>query len=137
MGKKGADGITGFSQMIQRVFNKYADSLAAAYLFGSAATKEATPLSDIDIAVLFKAHAKENQSTLRFRLYTDLSRALHRNDIDLVILNTSTNLILQEEIVRNGVLLFDRDADAREDYECRILHMSIDFRGQRRLAMGT
>lgn len=127
---------TEFLQMVQPVLNKHADALVAAYLFGSAATKETTPLSDIDIAVLFKTPARENRADLRFGLFADLSRALRRNDIDLIVLNTSSNLLLQEEIVRNGVLLYERDAVAREDYECRVLHMSIDFRGQRRWAMG-
>lgn len=121
---------------IRAVFDRYSDSLAAAYLFGSAAKGEMTPLSDIDIAILFTAHTQQRTSTLRFRLYADLSRVLQRNDIDLVVLNSSSNLMLQDDIIRSGVLIYEGDADTREAFESRILHMGIDFRQQRRMVMG-
>jgi len=121
---------------IQAVCNRYVEFLAAAYLFGSAASDEATAGSDIDIALLLKPHAVSQQARLRFRLYAEFSRVLRRNDIDLVILNVSKNLILQDEIMRKGLLVYEADTDTREAYECRVLHMGIDFREQRRAVMG-
>ena len=120
---------------ISIVLNKY-EGIAAAYLFGSQASGNATSQSDIDIAVLFSPETSHQAATLRFKLYADLSKALQRNDIDLVILNTSRNTMLQEDIVRNGRIIIDRDAEYRFDYEWRALHEGIDFRQQRMMVMG-
>jgi hypothetical protein len=46
------------------------------------------------------------------------------------------NLILLDEIVRNGMLVFDGDTELREDFEARILHDCMDFRRQRLLTIG-
>lgn len=140
MEKKGEEkmhnGGMNLNNVLQPVFAKYADILAAVYLFGSAVTGEATCRSDLDIAVLFAPGAGRFPAKHQFALYADLSRTLQRNDIDLVILNASRNLILQEEILRRGALIFDGDSAVRADYEQRILHLGIDFRHQRAMVMG-
>jgi hypothetical protein len=69
-------------------------------------------------------------------LFAECSRALHRNDIDLIILNTVNNLILKDEIIRAGIVLYDGDTDTRVDYELKTLHQALDFRYQRQMAMG-
>lgn len=121
---------------LQPVFARYGDMLAAVYLFGSQATGEATDRSDIDLAILLRPAAVNTAASFRFTLFTECSRALKRNDIDLVILNTSTNLILKDEIIRTGILLYDGDSEARVDYELKTLHVALDFRFQRQMAMG-
>lgn len=118
------------------VFARYCDSLAVVYLFGSTATGETTCLSDLDIAVLLKPDTDIHASSLRFKLFADISRELQRNDIDLVILNSSSNLILQDEIIRKGLVIFEADAETRNRFEERIIHCSIDFRHQRMMTMG-
>lgn len=122
------------SAAVSPICDKYAGIVVSVYLFGSTASGEATSKSDLDIAVLLSGH--QYFPGLRFRLYADFSRVLKRNDIDIVILNTSTNLILQDDIIRHGVLLYDGNVDAREAYESKTLHMGIDFRRQRYMAMG-
>ena len=118
------------------VFERYADSVVFAYLFGSAAKGEATALSDIDIAVYLSYGTRKFYSDTKLSLYADLCRALRSNDIDLVILNTSRNIVLLEEIVRSAVVLYERDSDFREDFEVKVLHRAIDFREQRLAVMG-
>lgn len=118
------------------VFCKYHQEIIAAYLFGSVARDEASPSSDVDIAILVRTKDRMEAAALRFRLYADLSRTLKRNDIDLVLLNFSDNLILNEEIVRNGKVLYSADDYAREEFELKTLHGCMDFRFQRRYAMG-
>ena len=105
-------------------------------LFGSQATGESTDKSDLDLAVLLKPAVVNNAASLRFTLFAECSRVLKRNDIDLVILNTANNLILQDEIVRNGIVLYDGDTDTRIGYELNTLHQALDFRYQRQMAMG-
>lgn len=126
---------TNLKSALQPVFEKYDGVLAAVYLFGSAAMGEATSRSDLDIAVLFASEGGPFSAERQFALYADLSRVLRRNDIDLVVLNNSRNLILQEKILRHGVLIFEGNPAALADYEQRTLHLGIDFRYQRAMGM--
>jgi uncharacterized protein len=121
---------------LQPVFMRYGDILAAVYLFGSQATGDATDRSDLDLAVLLKSAAVSAAASHRFTLFAECSRTLKRNDVDMVVLNTAENLILQDEIIRTGVLLYDGDGEARIDYELKTLHQALDFRYQRQLTMG-
>jgi uncharacterized protein len=65
-----------------------------------------------------------------------LSRGLGTNDIDIVVLNSASNLILLDEIIRRGLVLVDRNPDLREDFEQKALHRAIDFQAQRRAVLG-
>lgn len=121
---------------IATVLEGYGDAVAAAYLFGSTAKGAAGPLGDVDVALLFSEQASGSLLDLRFRLHADLCRALKRNDIDLLVLNTASNLIIKDEIVRNGVVVFEGDREAREEFELRVIHSCIDFKAQRRKAVG-
>ena len=118
------------------VFSKYKEEIIAAYLFGSTARGMNSSTSDIDIAVLLRRLDKKSGSVLKFRLYADLCRTLKRNDVDLVLLSLSGNLILNDEIVRNGEVLYASDDAAREEFELKVLHRCTDFKLQRRYAMG-
>lgn len=124
------------TSLLQPVFIRYGDILAAVYLFGSQAAGVATEKSDLDLAVLLRPAADSAAAAHRFTLYAECSRALKRNDIDLVILNTAKNLFLQDAIIRTGILLYDGDSDTRIEYELKMLHLALDFRYQRQMAMG-
>ena len=118
------------------VFSKYRNELVAAYLFGSLAEKAQTAGSDIDIAILLKDQNNERSAKSKLLIYADLCRVLQRNDVDLVMLGLSGNLILNAKIIRNGILLYSIEDDFREDFELRMLHSCTDFEHQRRYAMG-
>ncbi len=120
---------------LRRFFEKHADQVRFAYLFGSAARGNQTVLSDIDIAVYI---AKETADAFdaKLSLHADLCRALKRNDVDVVILNTASNLILLDEVVRTGIILYDAEPGARAEFELRILHQAIDFKHHRTAVMG-
>jgi uncharacterized protein len=118
------------------VLEKKKAHIAFGYVFGSVARGEALPLSDLDIAVFLRKPEEVNSVDFKLDLTADLCRKLQRNDIDVVILNYAKNLILIEEIIREGVVIFDQDLELREDFEQRVLHQSIDFRRQRRLYVG-
>jgi len=118
------------------VFKKYPQKIIAAYLFGSTVTGATMPLSDIDIAVLLTPGTKERDQKTKFFLYADLSRLLGRNDIDLVIMSHSGNLMLNAEIVRHGHVLYSSDNETRQEFEVNVSHRCIDFEMQRQNAMG-
>ncbi|KAF0220689.1 MAG: hypothetical protein FD174_1013 [Geobacteraceae bacterium] len=118
------------------VFEKLRDKIAAAYLFGSVSRDETNPASDIDIAVLLYGKYPDPGDDVRFALYADCCRVLKRNDVDIVLLNKAKNLFLLDEIVRNGVVVFEGNAGLREEFESRTLHDSIEFKQHRLKVMG-
>ena len=118
------------------VWEKYAGQVLFAYLFGSSAGSDCGPLSDMDIAVYFAAYGGPDRFENGLALHADLCRALKRDDIDLVVLNGASNIMLVEEIVRRGIVLRDEAPDVREDFELAALHRAIDFRTHRRAVMG-
>ena len=118
------------------VIERYKDRIIFGYLFGSAARNDLRPLSDIDIAVFIGKIDEESYYDLKLAIHADICRVLKRNDIDVVILNTTTNIMLLDEIVRYGVVLIDGDRNSREEFEHKILHQAIDFKGQRRTLVG-
>jgi predicted nucleotidyltransferase len=130
------DAIESIKRALLPLFEKYRGKVAFAYLFGSVAAGEAAPLSDVDIAVFIEAGNRETFFDDRLSLYADICRALKSNDVDLLVLNSATNLVILEEVVRHGVVLYDRDSDRREAFELRVLHQAIDFRHQRVAVMG-
>ncbi len=114
----------------------YGKRLAAVYLFGSRALNQASPLSDIDLAVLIDPREAAHFLELRFALYADFSRALGNDRIDLTVLNTLDNLFILDEVIRRGILVYDRQPGYRLDFEQRVLHRAIDFKQQRFQVMG-
>ncbi len=128
--------IDSISRALLPVLEKYRERLVFAYLFGSVATGEAAPLSDVDIAVCLEGGKSAALFEDRLSLYADICRALKSNDVDLLVLNSATNLIILEDVVRHGVILYDRNPDLREEFELKVLHRAIDFREQRVAVMG-
>jgi hypothetical protein len=122
-------------EALSGVFQRHS-AVVFAYLFGSMVSGKTGPLSDVDVAVYLKGGTPEEKLDAKFGLYADFSRALMRNDIDVVVLNATDNLILLEEIVRNGRVIYDTDPDLRRDCEVKIIHRAIDFRTQRKAMMG-
>ena len=58
------------------VFEKYKDCLVFAYLFGSVARNQISPMSDIDIAVFLSNKGHESYVDVKLALYGDLCRTL-------------------------------------------------------------
>ncbi|MBO8132067.1 MAG: nucleotidyltransferase domain-containing protein [Candidatus Marinimicrobia bacterium] len=119
---------------LQPLFKAYKGRIVFAYLFGTAASHDYSPLSDIDLA--FYVDSQEDAFDLKLALYTDCTRLLKRNDIDVIILNNLRNLILADEIVTNGTVIFDSNPEVRLDYEVRIHHQALDFMHQRKMIIG-
>jgi len=115
---------------------KNSGSVLFAYLFGSHAQDSVSRNSDIDIAVFFKDDIEDSLFNKKIELYLQLSRALERDDIDLIIMNNFKNIIILHNIVSHGVVVYCQDEDKRLEYEQSIIHSAIDFKTQRYMAMG-
>ncbi len=121
---------------VRTTLEKYSDEVIFAYLFGSVAKDKVFPLSDVDVAVFLSEVYRESFFDIRLSIHADLCRTLRRNDVDLVVLNTLKNLILLDNIIREGIIIVDKDPEQRFSFELKTLHRAIDFRTQRRAILG-
>jgi hypothetical protein len=95
------------------------EDIVAAYLFGSLAQGRATPRSDIDIAVLLNRvpDPLSDDSFPQFRLMDELRRFADR-EVDVIVLNTAPP-VLKDQVLRCGRRVFERDRQARVEFEVR------------------
>ena len=89
--------------------------MLCAYLFGSTARGEADAQSDLDVAVLLSADPPPTLEGLRGDLADDLGEATGR-PVDLVVLNRAPPDLVHR-ILRDGLLILERDAEARIRFE--------------------
>jgi uncharacterized protein len=87
-------------------------AIQAAYVFGSVATGRTRRDSDIDVAVLIREQSIRDTLKYRLKLMADLGSALHRSDVEVVILNEASPL-LARRVLSKGMLIFERSASAR------------------------
>lgn len=129
---------------IEKALNKHQDKVAFAYLFGSSVIKDYQYKSDVDVAVYLKKDylALGGQSLdafifdVKLSIQADLCRALKRNDVDLVILNTLKNYFLEDDVIRKGLVVYGKDHPYRQLYEVKRQHEIIDFKQQRKAILG-
>ncbi|MFA5515170.1 MAG: nucleotidyltransferase domain-containing protein [Desulfuromonadales bacterium] len=100
------------------------EAILFAYLFGSRARGEQTPLSDIDLAVYCRP--LENAADYRLDLFDRLGSALGSTRLDLVLLNFAS-LSLSGRILRDRLLLVDNEPSVRHAYESLTLREFWDF----------
>jgi len=108
------------------------DRIKFAYLFGSYVENNTTSLSDVDVAVYTDKvlHVSE-----KLQLIHELGKKSGVENLDIVFLNDRRNLLLMDEIIRNGLVLVDKDSDVRDEFELTIMHRAVDFKFQRKLFM--
>ena len=122
-------------KILKKIFNDKKEIFLFAYLFGSLAQETSSKSSDIDIAVYLNNKVGKHFFDIKVDLYLQLSRALKRNDIDIVIMNQCKNIILLNRIITHGQVIHEKNESIRIDYEQKILHKAIDFKSQRKMAM--
>mgnify|MGYP005858800007 CR=1 FL=1 len=89
--------------------------VAVGFLFGSHAREEATPNSDIDVAVAFEDRSAADTATddQRLALSTDLAVALGTDDVDVVDLRAATPGLVRA-VFSEGTRLIGSEQDARD-----------------------
>ncbi|MBI4728870.1 MAG: nucleotidyltransferase domain-containing protein [Acidobacteria bacterium] len=111
---------------LARVFAGEPDVLVA-YLFGSAASGKAGPLSDIDLAVLLRGGSEPAVAARRrLRLSRIAAGALADDRIDLVVLNTAPP-DLAFRVVRDGAVVICTDEPERLAFEVRTIDRYLDI----------
>ena len=98
-----------------------------AYLHGSAARGEATPSSDVDIALVCDEETSPSQ---RLRLMLDVSAELSRQtsiaEADVRIINDAP-LVFRGRVASEGILLYARDDAQRIEFETRTRDEYFDY----------
>lgn len=96
------------------------------YLFGSYASGETTPTSDVDLAVFLTIE----DAKLRFQKRCFLiGKLLHllKKEVDLVVLNDLENNYLMHEILTKGKLIYQTDERQVFDFYTRKIHNTFDY----------
>jgi len=123
------------AERLKAVLEAAPPSVVAAYLFGSVARGEARKGSDVDVAVLFSAPTEPVLGNAANRLEGDLERVLRRT-VQVVELNRAP-ADLVHRVMRDGVILLDRDRGARLEFEVRSRNEYFDLEPIRRMYRGT
>ena len=97
--------------------------IVAVWLFGSVAAGRANHLSDVDLAVLYRASPELLEHG---RLCARAMSALGRNDVDVVDLRTATPF-LQHRVLTRARLIYERDAVARVCFGAQALSRYFDL----------
>ncbi len=99
----------------------------AAYLFGSVARDQASHLSDVDIAVLLDPDLGLEESVERqLQLMVALDDFADR-EVQVTILNRASSL-LAYQVVRDGILLYERNRLDRIAFEVRAMKIYFDVK---------
>jgi predicted nucleotidyltransferase len=98
----------------------------AAYLFGSRVADKARPDSDVDTAALLSEEDGVARFERRLRLMSEVSDICGQ-EADVVVLNDAPPL-LQDQVLRHGRLIFERDQQARVEFEVRAGKVYADLK---------
>ena len=102
--------------------------IIAAYLYGSVARGQATPLSDLDIALVVYEDKLPRTKRLKFELEVE-ERVVEQCGLrraELRVINDAP-IIIRGEIVTDGILLYCQDDEARIEFETRTRSAYFDF----------
>lgn len=103
------------------------DEIVAVYLYGSMAEGVASPLSDVDLAILLHEPLKRDAFAVEREAYVALGRLFDR-EVDVRTLTRNTSLPFLEEALGDHVLLAVNDEDYRAEFESQASQRIFDFR---------
>ena len=111
--------------ILREFFAAQTGEIVAAYLFGSMARGTSGARSDVDVAVLY---ADTSPATLEGLPLDLVSRIEHlvKRPVQVVVMNTAP-ADLVHRVLRDGVLLLDRDPSARIRFEVRARNEFFDL----------
>ncbi len=116
-----------YAANLEEIFKEY-PYIASAYLFGSAASGKAGPMSDVDIAILLNKNSPTGRQLIHAEDYLSyrLAKALRVKEVDLIELNRQ-GLLFQHNVLRTGILIYDADPSVRIRFVTRVISYFCDF----------
>jgi len=112
-------------QALREFFAAEPGGIIAAYLFGSVARGTASARSDVDVAVLYAVAPPVTLEGLPLDLESRIGKLVGR-PAQVIVLNTAP-VGLIHRVLRDGVLLLDRDPSARIRFEVRTRNEFFDL----------
>lgn len=106
-----------------RGFCQKREEIIALYIFGSYGTYEQPPLSDIDLAILYRSIPKIEEE-LDFEV--KISEIFERDDIDIVILNKAP-IDIQIEVLSKGEIIYCSDELLLTEFKERVFYQYGDY----------
>ncbi|MBM4136507.1 MAG: nucleotidyltransferase domain-containing protein [Nitrospira sp.] len=110
---------------LKTVFHRYPE-IKLVYFFGSRAKRSYGPLSDYDFAVYFGDIKDNRMFSIKLDLIAQISRILKTDRVDIVILNRTKSPELKYIILKEGILVFEREP-FKVMVEPKILNEYFDF----------
>jgi predicted nucleotidyltransferase len=127
----------GLAERLGALLAPQPEALIAAYLFGSRARGDHRAHSDVDVGLLFAVPPPSTLLGQPILLADDLAGALGL-PVDLIVLNTAS-VDLVHRVLRDGIIVLDRDRAARIRFEVRARAAYLDLapvRARYRRAVG-
>jgi uncharacterized protein len=113
------------SDRLRRYF-KGKDDIVLAYLFGSYASGKNTPLSDLDVAVVYRKDlANDERFTLSCQISAELADIFKVERVDVIELDEARTL-LKYNIISEGIVI--KDSQQRQYVEYGIIDRFLDRR---------
>ena len=112
-------------RVLREFFADQPGEIIAAYLFGSVPRGTAGARSDVDLAVLYAAAPPATLDGLPLDLEGRIEQLVNR-PAQVIVLNTAP-VGLVHRVLRDGVLLLDRDPSARIRFEVRARNEFFDL----------
>jgi predicted nucleotidyltransferase len=119
------------AETLREILQSAAPDVVAVYLYGSRARGNARRESDVDMGALLATAPRPTLRSTARKLEADLEAALGI-PVEVVALNTAP-ADLVHRVLRDGVLLLDRDRAARLRFEVQSRNEYFDLAPLRRL----
>ncbi len=112
-------------------FSRFGDKVVVAYLFGSFAVGTYTPLSDIDIAVLFdRGLPKKVVEELENEIFDGLMKIFKTDEIDLVVLG-SAPLSVRYGVLKTAKIIYCNNVEKTVDFQTEVVSKYLDIKPYR------
>lgn len=112
-------------------FSRFGDKVVASYLFGSLAMGTYTPLSDIDIAVIFdRGLPKKVVEELENEIFDGLMKIFKTDEIDLVVLG-SAPLSVRYGVLKTAKIVYCSNTEKTVDFQTEVVSKYLDIKPYR------
>jgi len=112
-------------KVLEKFFSKE-ERVLFCYLFGSFACQNFNSKSDVDVAVFLNEEKNKDFFKTRLELIASLSKLL-KKEADVVILNDVNSVLFKYVILKEGKLIFARDAEEMINFELKATRDYYDF----------
>ncbi|MEQ1892290.1 MAG: nucleotidyltransferase domain-containing protein [Planctomycetota bacterium] len=113
------------TERLRAFFEKAPAELVCAYLYGSFARGEEHAGSDVDLGLLFRTRPESTLDATPRRIEDALERELGRV-VEVVVLNDASSDLVHR-VMRDGILVLDRDRSFRLAFEVRSQNEYFDM----------